>query len=73
MKVRRYELFSKNPLVQGLMIRLERILHELWLQEFVWASIDLFAPIYDLICEMMNQCGLLFGRQGEEWRIVMYV
>jgi len=66
------ELFRKNPLLEGLMARLERILHDLWLQEFVWASIEVFAPIYDLICEMMSQCGLVFARHEEEWRIVMY-
>ena len=44
------------------MTRLERILHELWLREFAWESIEVFAPIYDLICEMMAQCGLVFAR-----------
>jgi hypothetical protein len=66
------ETFQKNPPVKDLITRLERILHELWLQEFVWESIEVFAPIYDLICEMMGQCGLVFARHGEEWRIVMY-
>ena len=66
------KVFQKNPPVQDLITRLERILHELWLQEFVWKSIEVFAPIYDLICEMMAQCGLVFARHGEEWRIVMY-
>jgi hypothetical protein len=66
------EAFQKYPEVKDLMTRLERILHELWLQEFVWGSIEVFAPIYDLICEMMAQCGLLFARHKEEWRIVMY-
>ena len=66
------EVFQKNPSMQDLMARLERILHELWLQEFVWESIEVFAPIYDLICEMMAQCGLVFGRHQDEWRIVMY-
>ena len=28
--------------------------------------------VYDLICEMMSQCGLVFARHEEEWRIVMY-
>lgn len=54
------------------MLRLERILHEPWLQEFVWESIEVFAPIYDLICGLMAQCGLVFARHGEEWRVVMY-
>jgi hypothetical protein len=66
------EVFRKNPPVQDLIIRLERILHELWLQEFVWESIEVFAPIYDLICEMMAQCGLVFTRHEEEWPIVMH-
>jgi hypothetical protein len=66
------ELFRKHLPVQDLITRLERILHQLWLQEFVWPSIDVFAPIYDLICEMMGQCGLVFARHEEEWRIVMY-
>jgi hypothetical protein len=66
------EVFRKNPSVEDLMNRLERILHELWLQEFVWASIEVFAPIYDLICEMMGQCGLVFAKHEEEWRVVMY-
>ena len=66
------EVFQKNPEVQDLITRLERILHELWLQEFVWDSVEVFAPIYDLICEMMAQCGLVFARHEEEWRVVMY-
>lgn len=66
------EIFGKNPSIKVLMTRLERILHEMWLQEFVWASIEVFAPIYDLTCDMMSQCGLVFARHEEEWRIVMY-
>jgi hypothetical protein len=66
------EVFQKNLPVKDLMIRLERILHELWLREFVWDSIEVFAPIYDLICEMMGQCGMVFARHEEEWRVVMY-
>jgi hypothetical protein len=66
------EVFEKNPSVAVLMTKLERILHDMWLQEFVWGSIEVFAPIYDLICDMMSQCGLVFVRHQEEWRIVMY-
>ena len=43
----------------------------MWLQEFGWTSIEVFAPIYDLICNMMSQCGLVFVRHEEEWRTVM--
>jgi hypothetical protein len=66
------EVFRKNPSVEDLMNRLELILDELWSQEFAWASIEVFAPIYDLICEMMAQCGLVFAKHEEEWRVVMY-
>jgi hypothetical protein len=66
------EVFRKNPPIKSLMSRLERILHELWLQEFAWTSIEVFAPIYDLICDLMSHCGLVFTRHKEEWRIVMY-
>ncbi|HEY5211922.1 MAG TPA: hypothetical protein VIJ38_02760, partial [Acidobacteriaceae bacterium] len=41
------EVFRKNPAIENLMTKLERILHELWLQEYVWPSIEVFAPIYD--------------------------
>jgi hypothetical protein len=66
------ELFQKYPSIETLMTKLERILHELWLQEFAWPSIEMFAPIYDLICDMMSQYGLIFVRHEKEWRIVMY-
>jgi hypothetical protein len=66
------EVFRKNPSVEDLLNRLERILRELWLQEFAWPSIDVFVPIYDLICEMMGQSGLVFAKHEEEWRVVMY-
>ncbi|MBW4039117.1 MAG: hypothetical protein HIU91_09625 [Acidobacteria bacterium] len=65
-------IFLDQPHTEELVTRLERTLHELWLKEFVWKSIDVFAPIYDLICEMMAQQGLVFVRHEEEWRIVMY-
>jgi hypothetical protein len=53
------------------MSRLERILHELWLKEFVWESIEVFAPIYDLISEMMALHGFVFAKAETEWRLVM--
>ncbi len=31
----------------------------------------MFAPIYDLICEMMALHGLVFARHETEWRLVM--
>ncbi len=65
------QLLSQNPSVAAVIDRLGRVLHELWLSEFAWKSIDVFAPIYDLICEMMALYGMAFARHGDEWRIVM--
>ncbi len=57
---------------ESLIKRLEDELQQLWLQEFSWPSIEIFVPIYDLICEYMEQRGLVFVRQDDEWRIVTY-
>ena len=66
------EVLTRNPELKSLMERLERVLHDLWLQEFAWPSIEVFAPIYDLICERLSQCGLVFVRHDDAWQIVMY-
>ena len=63
-------LLRQRPQVEALVIRLRRVLHELWLTEHDWKSIEVFAPIYDLICEMMAQHGLAFARHEDEWRII---
>jgi hypothetical protein len=68
---RLHRLFEQRPETGGLMSRLERILHELWLREFVWESIEVFAPIYDLISEMMALHGFVFAKSETEWRLVM--
>jgi hypothetical protein len=65
------ELFQKHPHIHPLIVRLRRVLHELWLREYAWQSIEIFTPIYDLICEMMALHGLAFARHEDEWRIVM--
>jgi hypothetical protein len=65
------ELFQKHPQIHPLIARLRRVLHELWLSEYAWQSIEIFTPIYDLICEMMALHGLEFARHEDEWRIVM--
>jgi hypothetical protein len=44
-----------------LIVRLRRVLHEMWLTEYAWQSIEIFAPIYDLVCEMMALHGLAFA------------
>jgi hypothetical protein len=65
------KLLSERPSEAELVRRLGRTLHELWLSEFVWPSIEVFAPIYDLLCEMMALHGMAFAQHGDEWRIVM--
>lgn len=52
-----------------LVIRLRRVLHELWLNEYGWKSIEVFAPIYDLICEMMALHGLAFAKHDGGWQM----
>ncbi len=64
-------LLQKESDVEALVVRLRRVLHELWLSEYGWPSVEVFAPIYDLICAMMALHGLAFARHGDEWRIVM--
>jgi hypothetical protein len=64
-------LLSERPSEVELLSRLGRTLHELWLSEFAWESIEVFAPIYDLLCEMMALHGMAFARHGDEWRIIM--
>jgi hypothetical protein len=65
------QLLAENPPIAELISRLERVLNELWLSEFGWNSLEVFAPIYDLLCEMMALHGMAFARRGDEWRIVM--
>ncbi len=64
-------LLHRHSDVEALVVRLRRVLHELWLTEYGWRSVVVFAPIYDLICSMMALAGLAFARHGDEWRIVM--
>jgi hypothetical protein len=54
-----------------LFVRLQCALHELWLREYSWKSIEVFAPIYDLICAMMALHQLSFAQDGDDWHIVM--
>ena len=65
------ELLSANPAISELIERLGRRLNELWLTEFAWQSLDVFVPIYDLLCELMALHGMAFARHGDEWRVVM--
>jgi hypothetical protein len=65
------QVLLEKPAIGDLISRLGRVLHELWLTEFGWHSIEVFAPIYDLLCEMMALHGMAFSRHGDEWRIIM--
>ena len=64
-------LLLESPSEAQLFRQLARALHELWLSEFAWESIEVFAPIYDLLCEMMALRGMAFARHGDEWRVIM--
>ena len=65
------KLLAEDPSIAELIGRLERVLKELWLSEFGWISIEVFAPVYELLCELMALHGMAFARHGNEWRIVM--
>jgi hypothetical protein len=46
-------------------------LHELWLTEYGWSSIEVFTPIYDIISAMMALHGFVFAKTNTEWRMVL--
>ncbi len=64
-------LLRQHSQIEALVIGLRRVLHELWLNEYGWKSIEVFAPIYNLIHEMMALHGLAFARHDDEWRVVL--
>ena len=64
-------LLEKHPEIADLIDRLQRTLHELWLSEDGWASIEVFSPIYEIICAMMALRGFVFAKTETEWRIVL--
>jgi hypothetical protein len=57
---------SEIPSIAELFARLERVLQKLWLSVFSWRTLEVIAPIYDLLCEMMALHGLAFARHGNE-------
>jgi hypothetical protein len=64
-------LFGDHPEIGELIPRVRRALHELWLSEYGWSSIEVFSPIYDLLCAMMSLHGFDFAKTDAEWRMVM--
>lgn len=64
-------LLAEQPEIGVLINRLRRTLHELWLSEYGWSSIEVFAPIYDILCAMMALHGFVFEKTDTEWRIVL--
>ena len=64
-------LFADHPEIAELVHRLRRALHELWLREYGWSSIEVFSPIYDLLCAMMALHGFVFVKTETEWQMVM--
>ena len=63
------ELCSQHPEVGDLLFRLHRALHGLWMSESVWPSIEVFSPIYDILCTMMVYQGLVFDKDALAWRM----
>ena len=64
-------LFAEHPEIGELVQRLRRTLHELWLTEYGWTSVEAFSPIYEVICAMMALHGFVFAKTDAEWRMVM--
>ena len=64
-------LFVEYPDIGELVLRLRRTLHELWLTEYGWPSIEVFSPIYEIIYAMMALHGFVFAKTDTEWRMVM--
>jgi hypothetical protein len=64
-------LLADRPEIGALVHRLRKTLYELWLSEYGWSSIEVFAPIYDILCAMMALHGLVFAKSDAEWRIVL--
>ena len=64
-------LLGRHPQIAELVTRLRCVLHKLWLSEHIWESIEAFAPIYELIREMLMLHGLSFVRHKDEWRVVL--
>lgn len=64
-------LLKEQPQIDSIIASLQLELNRLWLTEYGWESIEVFAPIYELICQMMGLCGFVFARNDHEWRIVM--
>jgi len=50
-------LLAEHPRIQTLIMRLGHELQELWRNEYDWQSVEVFAPIYDLIGAMVAQRG----------------
>lgn len=63
-------LLRQHTEIEMAIVRLKRVLHELWLSEPAWKSIEVFVPVYDLICEMMALHGFRVVPRGAGWGIV---
>jgi len=52
-----WSLLAEHPRMQTLIMRLGHELQELWRNEYDWQSVEVFAPIYELIGAMVVQRG----------------
>ena len=63
-------LFVQHPEIGASVRNLQRTLNELWMNEYEWDSIEVFTPIYEIICSMMAGQGFALAKTGTGWNMV---
>ncbi len=64
-----WSVLAEYPEVGAVVRRLHSNLQELWLHEFEWHSIEVFAPIYDVICSIMALHCFVLTKDELDWKI----
>ena len=64
-------LLTGHPEIAVLIERVPRTLHDLWRDRFAWTSIEVFTPIYDILCAMMALHGFVFAQTDKGWQMVL--
>jgi hypothetical protein len=64
-------LLAGHPEIAALIERLRRTLHDLWRDRFGWTSIEVFTPIYDILCAMMALHGFVFAQTEKGWQMAL--
>jgi hypothetical protein len=63
------DLLRSHPPAAEVIVRLQQTLRGLWASEKSWKSVDMFAPVYDLIRELMEQQGITITRHNDQWHV----